>query len=379
MVVKPGGVEKYVGAISAGFIVLGILASTMGLQFPVLALEWLTINGETWDLGDNKKKWEHRFFKQPDQSRQIGGFLILLRAVANGSTLVYSAFILPERNPEENLNLSKYLLAWLEAPLAGLGALVCLYYLLKIFCKEEMDAGDCVMFAKFVRRLARFSALSSLPYANPAVLWGQLQGGIDDFHLRLQKQRDIGDEEFKENGNRVPSKDLYWIEILGLGYVVFSQMAYIALFACAAIGSVVVKTSQVNFVSAKAWHEWTPAELIQLASFINALSGLGLDPNLIGLVKVLRERYPGEAKKFGKSKDDELVDCWQVAVTDTFINVERAQNGHNKLRRSAIVVALSLDLTDCCNVMNEGEEGDEEAAWHGARSKSVTVKSRNTE
>ena len=63
-------------------------------------------------------------------------------------------------------------------------------------------------------------------------------------------------------------------------------MVYNALFACAAIGSVVVKTSQMSFVSDKSWDQWTIAEGIALASFINALSGLGLDPNVLGLVKV---------------------------------------------------------------------------------------------
>ena len=129
---------------------------------------------------------------------------------------------------------------------------------------------------------------------------------------------------------------LSWFHLLGLGYVVFSQMVYILLFACAAIGSVVVKTSQVSFVSDKPWHDWTGAELIQLASFVNALSGLGLDPNLLGLVKVLRERYE-DTQHY---KNEELVDSWQQQVMECIME--------GKGPASLMICGLTLDLNDCC-------------------------------
>ena len=171
--------QLYIGALSAGCIVWGILLGTMGLQCPVIALDMWS-NPDPLDLGQYKEKWEKHFSNQPTGGRIFSGCQVLLRAFANGSALIYSAWVLPPRDPSKNLNLSKYLLAWLEAPLAGLLALACIFWLL-VICLVPDTSVAYVKFAKNVRRLSRFSALSSLPYANPAVLWSQLQGAVFDY------------------------------------------------------------------------------------------------------------------------------------------------------------------------------------------------------
>ena len=268
--------------------VWGILMGTMGLKIPALFLAHNTRQNDFQLGGVNEGKWKDHFNeKEPNPGRMFGAFLMLLRAVANGSLLVYSAWILPPRNPDKNLNLSKFLLAWFEAPLAFLMALSCLYSLVMIYWQSEKP-NHYTAFARNVRRLGRFSAFSSLPYANPAVMLNQLKVAVNDFLQQSEKAKELGVTNVKGDKRDLLSKlrQLGWKNLFVLGYVVFSQMVYNALFACAAIGSVVVKTSQMSFVSDKSWDQWTIAEGIALASFINALSGLGLDPNVLGLVKV---------------------------------------------------------------------------------------------
>ena len=374
VMVKDDKGDFYIGALSAGCIVWGILIGTMGLQIPATLLAWTTTQ-EDLPLGENEKRWTIYFKKEPQGPRTFSGFLVLLRAVANGSTLIYSAWVLPPRDPSKNLNLSKFLLAWLEAPLACLMALACIYSLAMICLqpKESKESRHYVEFARRVRRLGRFSALSSLPYANPAALLAQLQGAVDDF-FQLKMLRTKDDQDFGLNVTKARKMkktdllsklcELNWPQLFGLGYVVFSQMVYVSLFACAAVGSVVVKTSQVSFISEKPWHDWTVAEGIQLASFINALSGLGFDPNVVGLVKVLRERYGRYAhlkEKLESLKDVELVASWQRQVIKCAKKIEDPK----KSQLSLIMCALTLDLKDCCEIMDP-EYGDEDCEAFGA-------------
>ena len=292
--------KLHLGALSAGCLVWGILMSTMGLKIPAFFLAYKT-RRQTLDLGkENEERWRLHFNdKEPNRGRMFGAFLILLRAVANGSLLVYSAWILPPRNPDQNLNLSKFLLAWFEAPLAFLMAVSCLFSLVMIYWKPD-EPQHYAMLGRSVRRLGRFSAFSSLPYANPAVMLNQLQVAVNDFLQASDQAKELGVMNVSQAKNKEERKDILkslrkldWWNLFALGYVVFSQMVYNALFACAAIGSVVVKTSQMSFVSERPWDQWTVAEGIALASFINALSGLGLDPNVLGLVKVRRDQYTG--------------------------------------------------------------------------------------
>ena len=281
--------------------VWGILMGTMGINLPASCLAYITRQND-FPLGQvTEQKWKDHFNeKEPNPGRMFGAFLMLLRAVANGSLLVYSAWILPPRNPDQNLNLSKFLLAWFEVPLAVLMAVSCLYSLVMIYRKPHKP-HHYTAFARNVRRLGRFSAFSSLPYANPAVMLNQLQVAVYDFLNAFfqwsTQARMLGIRNVKQVRNKDDIKDLLkrlrqmnWLNLSslagGLSFVVLFQMVFNALFACAAAGSVVVKTSQLSFVSDKPWDDWTLAEGIALASFINALSGLGLDPNVLGLVKV---------------------------------------------------------------------------------------------
>ena len=275
--------------------VWGIFMGTMGLNFPASFLAHKTKKCDFMIGSAKEARCKVLFSRNP--GRMFGAFLILLRAVANGSLLVYSAWVLPPRNPDQNLNLSKYLLAWFEIPLAVLMAVSCLFWLVMIYRKPDKP-HQYTAFARNVRRLGRFSAFSSLPYANPAVMLSQLQVAVIQFlnaFLQSSTQAQmLGITNVAQVRDKEDIKDLLshmnWLNLsflaVGLSFVVSFQMVFNALFAGAAAGSVVVKTSQLSFVSEKPWDEWTFAEGIALASFINALSGLGLDPNILGLVKV---------------------------------------------------------------------------------------------
>ena len=52
-----------------------------------------------------------------------------------------------------------------------------------------------------------------------------------------------------------------------------------------------MKISQVSFVATKQVNEWTMLEYIQFLSFVNALTGLGEDTNILVQQKLVWERY----------------------------------------------------------------------------------------
>jgi len=187
-------------------------------------------------------------------------------------------------------------------------------------------------------------------------MWDQLQVCLKDFlqAIKTWSWWPKGDEEagFKQEKDEdlmVQLGQLTWKQRIMVFWLVFSQLVYNALFACAAIAAVLVKTSQMSFLDRRAWDEWTIPEGIALASFINALSGLGLDPNLVGLVKVLRERYSNRKDL----NDSELVTSWQCSVLDVTIKDEKPL--------STLICAITLDLTDCCWVKEAMVAKEEEA------------------
>ena len=182
----------HLGALSAGCLVWGILMSTMGLRIPAFFLSYRMKRSKEGLGKENEARWKVHFNeKEPSKGRIFGAFLILLRAVANGSLLVYSAWILPPRNPDQNLNLSKFLLAWFEAPLAFLMAVSCLFSLVMIYRKPDEPYRYAAL-SRYVRGLGRFSAFSSLPYANPAVMLNQLQVAVNDFLQQSAKAQELG-------------------------------------------------------------------------------------------------------------------------------------------------------------------------------------------
>ena len=65
-------------------------------------------------------------------------------------------------------------------------------------------------------------------------------------------------------------------------------------------------------------------------------------------MKVLRERY-GNLVDFS---DDELVASWQRQVIQCIMQV----HDPNSDRASVLICALTLDLTDCCEIIDEDLE-----------------------
>ena len=70
-------------------------------------------------------------------------------------------------------------------------------------------------------------------------------------------------------------------------------------------------------------------------------------------VKVLRERYRDKVD----FNDQELVASWQREVIQCIMQV----HDPHKDRASVLICALTLDLTDCCGVMDAEVEADPEA------------------
>lgn len=86
------------------------------------------------------------------------------------------------------------------------------------------------------------------------------------------------------------------------------------VYVTAAVGAVLVKISQVSFVATKQVNEWTMLEYIQFLSFVNALTGLGEDTNILVQQKLVWERYSEDLDR--DISEELLLGWWRTRLCD---------------------------------------------------------------
>ncbi|CAK9103202.1 unnamed protein product [Durusdinium trenchii] len=342
--------KRYISSGGAGCLVWGLTFLLMGTQ--ALAPAPPEDNAGQIEFGKFDRNRLTKLFGERPSFRRLECVLVLARAVANLTVLIYSAWRLPPRNPSIDWNLSKYCLAWLEVPVAMLFGLSTISALLRSLPPNTADRNQKLrMFSQFVYVTGRFSALSGLPYASPMKILKEVQLHHNRFlhEVALEKHQEDNCASRVSTSTEAISKMLTpWHYVKLFFRIVGFCFTSLILLVTAAIGAVLVKLSQVAFVTSRPWSQWTFYEYVQIAAFINALAGLGIDINLVGQQKVVQERYSDRiGHHVRQHREQALHNWWKDALLESLLDFHSW--------RFTLVVATTLSLDDCIKLKGADE------------------------
>eukprot|EP00931_Biecheleriopsis_adriatica_P059557 TRINITY_DN35652_c0_g1_i1.p1 TRINITY_DN35652_c0_g1~~TRINITY_DN35652_c0_g1_i1.p1 ORF type:complete len:366 (+),score=34.63 TRINITY_DN35652_c0_g1_i1:88-1185(+) len=181
------------------------------------------------------------------------------RIVVNVTFIAYNFYALPTRDPKERLNQAKHIVTWVEFPMICLMALtVCVCTLCLCFSGNGRNLGTAVT---YLQLSSSFSVLQSIALANPM-----------RFISTMSDTR-------KTMGN------------LGL----LAKFLTTLFFAPVAVMSLLVKISQIDFVTEELYSEWTITEWARLCAFVNNVAGLIPPQEAAGMEGVLE--YVGNGRQ----------------------------------------------------------------------------------
>jgi len=169
--------------------------------------------------------------------RAVKVFLLFARAMTNAGAAVVNFMDLPTRAPAAPLNQAKHIIAWVEFPWI---MLLLLSVLLNLVRLGNGNQAVLIPAVENLKKASRFSVLQSLPLAHP----------VNAFTKFLDIKDHYG-------------QAFAWSFLLSLLFLVPT-----------AVLSVLVKVSQVSFVTESIYWNWEVTDYIQLAGFINNLTAL---------------------------------------------------------------------------------------------------------
>ncbi|CAE7829247.1 unnamed protein product [Symbiodinium sp. CCMP2592] len=231
----------------------------------------------------------------------------VLRGICNISFIVYNFVTVPPRNSEEHLNMSKHIVAWLELPICiGFAFALHQVFLVAVFGRPRAAA----LLSSNVRSCADFSLIRVLPMANPLTLAK---------HIR----------PILQNG-------WYW---MALGQFLVTLWLLPAAVLC-----VVIKVEQVDFIATLPIPEWSPWEFFALAGFINNLSGIRGDTDLLKMYGALRLRR-------GTEENEAQLRVHLVQWRRELVEFNSSLFGFF----AAVGIDLSLSADDICKLSSAAE------------------------
>lgn len=338
----------YISSGGAGALVWGLICLSFSCHAGATAAEPpMAMNkANTGELTFQIQQLEQVFGKMPSLFRQLEFMLVLARAAGNVGVLVLSAWRLPPRDPKVPWNLSRYCLAWFEVPVAGVLGICTIVYLFAFLCGFGRRIDSLHNFTSFVYKAGRFSALSFLPMANPMYLLKGMQNQRRQFILQVAREGDL--LRASTSTNDLGKKMKTWQHVILLVRSITWFFFCLVVGAFTSVGAVLVKLSQVAFVAPRPWFEWTFYEYVAIASFINALTGLGVDINLVGQQKVVLDRY---SARFDRGVNEvALHTWWKKRLLDGLLAAYSW--------RFTLVLATTLGLDDCIKLKRADDAPD---------------------
>ena len=192
-------------------------------------------------------------FRLYPPGRLVRAGICCLQAGCNFMFVVYNFVVLPERDPEEHLNMSKHIVAWVEFPCVCALSAACLISSSMMW--SGRDASACRKLSTFTQSLANFSVLKAFPLANPINLAKEVTPLLKD------------------------ASSIFMV-------FPFAMLQLVMAFAGAL--SVIIKIDQVDFIAQKTVPEWSAWEFFALLGFMNNLAGLrsdGAQEKILGSIR----------------------------------------------------------------------------------------------
>jgi len=305
----------YLGSAGICALVWGVMVLASGLESLAIPAAWIDApKDDTFATAEETLR--ETFPKTPAGTRVCECIFILARGLANPVVLAYGYLTLPARNPYEALNFFRYCLAWFEMPIALVLIILTIFKGMNWACCARGRALST--FARQLYRSGRFSALSFLHMASPPKMLKTVLAARRRIILLVAKQKEpasISRTADQSRSTLMLKKELNnWETFNLLLRTVVVGLAMPMVYVTAAVGAVLVKISQVSFVATKQVNEWTMLEYIQFLSFVNALTGLGEDTNILVQQKLVWERYSEDLDR--DISEELLLGWWRTRLCD---------------------------------------------------------------